>query len=76
MYINKSFLKDLTLHEITERIERKKLSGLPSGCSSTKLYKKIIDENFPPGYQVQCMNCNHGRGRNNNPDHICPHKRK
>ena len=57
-------------------IERKKLSGLPSGCSSTKLYKKIIDENFPPGYQVQCMNCNHGRGRNNNPDHICPHKRK
>lgn len=57
--------------------ERKKLSrGLLSGCSPQDLYQKIINENFPPGYQVQCMNCNHGRGRKNNPDHICPHKRK
>lgn len=27
--------------------------------------------NYPPGFQVLCMNCNHGRARNNG---VCPHK--
>jgi hypothetical protein len=27
--------------------------------------------NFPSGYRVLCMNCNHGRKRNGG---ICPHE--
>ena len=57
-------------------IERKELNVGPTGTTHLVIFRKIIKDGFPPGYQVQCMNCNHGRGRKNNPDHICPHKRK
>ena len=33
--------------------------------------KSIIDDGFPDTYQILCMNCNHGKSRNNG---ICPHK--
>ena len=32
---------------------------------------KIIRDNFPNKFQILCMNCNHGKSRNNG---ICPHK--
>lgn len=29
-----------------------------------KLYKWLRDNDYPPGFQVLCMNCNHGKYRN------------
>lgn len=29
-----------------------------------KLYKWLRDNNYPPGFQVLCMNCNHAKYRN------------
>ena len=34
------------------------------------LYRKIIKDNFPPTYQILCMNCNFGKHMNNG---TCPH---
>ena len=36
-----------------------------------RFYKWLEENNWPPGLQVLCMNCNHGKYRNNG---ICPHK--
>ena len=35
------------------------------------LYKSIINQGFPPRYQILCMNCNHGKRMNNG---VCPHQ--
>lgn len=35
-------------------------------------YRWLEKNGFPPGYQVLCANCNHGKHRNGG---ICPHKR-
>ena len=35
------------------------------------IYLWIIKNNFPPGFQVLCFNCNHGKQLNGG---ICPHK--
>lgn len=37
-------------------------------------YRFIIRNNYPPGYQILCYNCNCGRSRRI--DKICPHKIK
>ena len=37
----------------------------------SKFYKWLRDNNYPPGYQVLCSNCNHGKHRNKG---ICPHQ--
>lgn len=37
------------------------------------LYKWLERNNYPKGFQVLCMNCNHGKQRNGG---ICPHKGK
>ncbi len=34
-------------------------------------YKWLLKNNFPDGFQVLCMNCNHGKRMNNG---ICPHR--
>jgi len=34
-------------------------------------YDWLIKNNYPAGYDVLCMNCNHGKSRNNGK---CPHK--
>lgn len=34
-------------------------------------YAWLARKGFPPGYQVLCMNCNHGKRMNNG---VCPHK--
>lgn len=36
-----------------------------------KIYKWIVSNGFPSGYQILCMNCNFGKARNGG---ICPHK--
>lgn len=38
-----------------------------------RLYKDLRDRGWPSGFQVLCMNCNHGRHRNGG---ICPHHAK
>lgn len=37
----------------------------------TNLYTHLRARNFPPGFQVLCMQCNFGKARNGG---ICPHK--
>lgn len=34
----------------------------------------IIKNDFPPGFQILCMNCNFAKGKNE--DHLCPHQIK
>lgn len=36
-------------------------------------YAYLYRHNFPPGYQVLCANCNHGKRMNNG---VCPHMDK
>jgi hypothetical protein len=40
------------------------------GHGGEQLFVKIVRENFPPDFQLLCMNCNHGKARNGG---ICPH---
>jgi len=37
-----------------------------------KFYQWLKVNHWPPGYQVLCSNCNHGKHRNHG---ICPHQR-
>ena len=39
-----------------------------------KLYRWLINNNFPDGFQVLCCNCNFARGRRDG-DGICPHQK-
>ena len=39
--------------------------------SSWKFYRWLHDHAYPPGFQVLCSNCNHGRYRNGG---VCPHE--
>lgn len=41
------------------------------GSRSLQLYRWIVANNFPPTFQVLCLNCNIGRARNGG---VCPHK--
>lgn len=52
-----------------------------SGAAHRRADKNCIDiklwlwrRNFPKGFQVLCMNCNHAKGRRNG-NGKCPHKR-
>ena len=36
-----------------------------------RTWKWLKDNNYPKGFQILCMNCNHGKARNKG---ICPHK--
>jgi len=42
--------------------------------SGSSLYYWLINNNYPSGYQILCMNCNFAKGKDK--DHICPHRRK
>lgn len=37
------------------------------------LYRWLYSNNFPPGFQILCMNCNMSKHKDKN--HICAHKR-
>jgi len=39
--------------------------------TATRFLRSLQDKGYPPGFQVLCSNCNHGRHRNGG---ICPHK--
>lgn len=41
------------------------------GNRGAGIYKWLRDKGYPPGFQILCMNCNHGKALNNG---ICPHK--
>lgn len=45
---------------------RKEIKNRGSG-----IFKWLKDHNYPGGFQILCMNCNHGKSLNNG---ICPHK--
>ena len=53
------------------------------GCKQLKelrrvgsnIYRYLVMNDFPDGYRILCMNCNHAIGRQNS-DGICPHQRK
>lgn len=47
---------------------RKTLSGCGTG---PRLYKWLIEQGFPPGFRVLCINCNYGAKWNKG---ICPHQ--
>jgi hypothetical protein len=49
---------------------RRKLTGKRTSAGY-HTYNWLIKNGFPDGYQVLCMNCNHGKRMNNG---ICPHK--
>lgn len=46
------------------------ISNIHSGLKGNYLWRYLILNNFPEGYQVLCMNCNQGKHDNKN----CPHK--
>ena len=60
--------------EMDSEYELKKL-GYSSKLSSAMLFKFLIDNNCPDGFQILCTNCNSAKGypRNNNE---CPMKNK
>ncbi len=37
-----------------------------------QIYDWLIDNGFPAGFQVLCMNCNFAKGKSR--DHVCPHQ--
>lgn len=45
-------------------------SDRKKGFVSTMLNLKIVKAGFPDIYQILCMNCNFGKGRNKG---VCPH---
>lgn len=45
---------------------RKKIKNRGAG-----IFKWLRDHGYPAGFQILCMNCNHGKALNNG---ICPHK--
>jgi len=38
---------------------------------SNKIYRWLVLNNFPDGYQILCFNCNCGKNRNHG---VCPHQ--
>ena len=49
---------------------RRKIVGKRTGAGYPT-YNWLVNNHFPEGYQVLCMNCNHGKRMN---DGICPHQ--
>jgi len=52
---------------------RKDLYGSIQSGAGYMMYRYLIENDFPPEFQVLCANCNFGKWRNKG---ICPHKRK
>lgn len=50
------------------KVDRKRTGG-----NSLTLYKWLVDNNFPPGYELLCSNCH--QGIHQSEDGICPHKK-
>jgi hypothetical protein len=64
----------LTIDHINGGGEQHKIqiAGVGKFCGSSEVYRWLIKNNFPKGYQVLCYNCNCGRQVNGG---VCPHPR-
>ncbi|MDA8350501.1 MAG: hypothetical protein M0038_17170 [Pseudomonadota bacterium] len=60
--------KFLTLDHVHNNgsVHRKEIGNRGAG-----IFKWLRDHNYPTGFQVLCMNCNHGKALNGG---VCPHK--
>lgn len=68
---SEDILEFLTIDHIEGRGSRHRTSLFNSrDACGEKFYRWLIKNNFPPGYQVLCFNCNYGKHVNG----ICPHK--
>jgi len=52
---------------------RRSLGGGERGVGPYTVYKWVVNNGFPDGFQVLCMNCNWGRARNGG---VCPHQER
>ena len=57
-----------------DHMEGKKKWNHDISFGGHKLYRWLINNNFPDGFQVLCCNCNFARGRRDG-DGICPHQK-
>jgi hypothetical protein len=64
--INKKFLS--LDHINNDGAAHRKAIGYRGGIG---YYLAVVRDNFPPGFQVLCYNCNMGKARNSG---VCPHK--
>jgi hypothetical protein len=55
-------------HVNNDGADHKRLNRLHTG---EQMYRWIIRNGFPKGFQILCMNCNWGKHRNNG---VCPHQ--
>lgn len=54
-----------------DHIDGKKSMGHTPGFGGMVLYSWLFNNNFPPGFDVLCMNCNLAKGLHGQ----CPHKK-
>lgn len=59
----------LSIDHINNNAPEQKRQFKTEGRAYSHLYKWLIDNNFPEGYQVLCMNCNFAKGKYG----YCPH---
>lgn len=52
---------------------RRELANKGRGAGGSSVYYWLKRNNYPPGFQVLCYNCNIGKYRNGG---VCPHKEK
>lgn len=62
----------LSIDHIENNGAAERRAGLYKGGGSA-FYAWLRKQNFPPGYQVFCMNCQVGKHKNGG---VCPHNRK
>jgi hypothetical protein len=62
----------LSIDHVENNGAAERRSGAYRGSGSA-FYAWLRKQNFPPGYQVLCMNCQVGKHKNGG---VCPHQRK
>jgi ABC-type uncharacterized transport system substrate-binding protein len=60
------------LKQIAPSVSRVAVIYDPATPSATGFYKWLARNGYPSGFQILCMNCNHGKSRNGG---VCPHQR-
>jgi len=80
MYYSKGVIQCACCGELIEQflsidhIQGRRKYGHKNRWGGTKLYMWLKRNNFPKGFRVLCMNCNHAIGKRNG-DGICPHQK-
>lgn len=62
----------LSIDHVENNGAEERRSGVYKSCG-TGFYQWLRKQNFPPGYQVLCMNCQVGKHKNGG---VCPHNQK